>query len=187
MTVRTTMSNLITMIRDLIGDPAGTTAHFTDENIQDVFDQRCEIVRHEQIETIPTPTAAGLEYKDFRSRTFFENNAYLQDNAYGSLTPTTSSFINGYYTFATSQTAIPFYVTGKRYDVFGVAADLCHRWMASMSNLIDFTADGSSFKQSQQRDAMQKLYEVYALQAEGLGPPIAGMGMTNIYMERSDT
>jgi hypothetical protein len=176
------MAALIAFVRKQIADPTGDTAHFTDDDIQAALDARRKLVKFELLEVIPTPTASGYQYLDYQSAPFFENDAVLADGNYAAITPTSSSMVYGIYAFSDSQ-SINLYITGKRYDLYAAAAELCHEWIASLKNTVDFNADGSSFKMSQQLDNLQALAARFEALAEGIG---AGTNTSSVYMERGD-
>ena len=105
---------------------------------------------------IETPTSTGIDWKDYYSEPFFEDTATLQDSVYAAFTPTTKDYVNGRFTFTTDTDREQLYITGTRYDLYNAAADLMDDWAASLKTLIDFTAAGSTFHQTQQIENMEK-------------------------------
>lgn len=157
MTARTTMAELIARVRVLIYDAAGASQHYTDDQIEDALDARRIIVKHAPMLTIETPTSTTVQYKDYKSDPYYEGSITIEDAAFTAHTATTYEYLNGYYTFAADTTHPTLYITGSRYDLYNAAADLVDDWAATLRALIDFTAAGSSFKQTQQIENMERL------------------------------
>jgi hypothetical protein len=178
MAVRTTMAKLIGLVRSQISDPAGTKSHYTDDTVQAALDARRQLVRFWGLETTPTPTAAGWLYLDFKSEKYFEDGAQLQNAQYQVVTPTAADFLNGVYTFTTTQLA-NLYISGSRYDVYAAAADLVDQWVADLKSSIDFSADGASFSGSQRVTNLERL--AAKLRAK------SSSAVRSIEIERSDT
>src|SRR5512146_2987945 len=120
MTARSSMAGLITKVRSLVGDTSGTaTQHYSDDNVQTALDIYQELVMMEALECIPTPTSSGYDYKNFKSRKYYEGGTatggtvtILQNSTYGTVTPDTSDLINGRYSFTASQATADLYITG---------------------------------------------------------------------------
>jgi hypothetical protein len=151
MTARTTLADLITRVRVLIGDN-GTTKQFTDDEVQTVLDYYQEVVIHETMSYKGTPSSTGTTYLNYFSRTNYEEDATLQDPVYATVTAGDDDvfdYINGRYVFAATQTP-NLYISGKRFDVNAAAADLAEQWIAYLkTDAIDFKAGSSSFALSQ--------------------------------------
>ncbi|MDP9352940.1 MAG: hypothetical protein M3P51_15570, partial [Chloroflexota bacterium] len=65
------------------------------------------------------------------------------------LTPSTSDYQEGRWTFATS-TSPSVYLVGKTYDIYGAAADLLEQWAGRLADQFDVTVEGEgSYKRSQ--------------------------------------
>ena len=151
------MTDLITKTRTLLADTGGTaTQHFSDDDIQNNLDVYQEFVMFERLDLKPTLVANNvIQYKNYFSRQYFEGTTggtvtIIQNQWYGTITPTTIDFINGRYTWSTDQYPYIYYITGKRYDIYAAAADLADLWVASMKNVVDFRAWRSGFTMSQQ-------------------------------------
>jgi hypothetical protein len=178
MAARTTMAKLIALARSIIADPTGSSAHFTDEQVQTALDARRQIVRFRGLETTPTPTSSGLVYLDFQSAKYYEDGAKLQNANYATVTPTSADCVNGVYTFESGQLE-SLYISGTRFDVYGAAADLAEEWAASLKGSIDFSADGGNFSQSQKVTNLERLAAKLRTKSEG--------AVRSISIERSDT
>jgi hypothetical protein len=166
MTVRTSMSALIARVRLLIAEPATTL--FSDQQVQDTLDECRENIRYQLL--TPQPTFAnpgGIQYNDYYSgddpehpRGFWEADETLIWGDFTTLTPTSSDEIVGHWTF--NNQLPPVLITGKRYDVYRASADLLDYKIAALSaTQIDFTADGQSFRLSQQLAFLCKMRDDY--------------------------
>lgn len=155
----------------MIGDPAGASQQFADQDIQDTLDDTRNDLRYEALQIGPTllnaastGNVAATIFADYYSRyQWWESDAVIQGNniatgaAWIVLTPTTSDYITGHWTFEanifTAGTAPgqypPVFATGKVYDLNLAAADLLDIWCAAQSATYDFSSDGQSFRRSQ--------------------------------------
>ena len=166
MAVRSSMADLIARVRLLLFDPAGS-ATFADQEIQDTLDQRREFVRYAPLrpEATPQPATGVMQYLDyFATRGFWENDAALYGPAWQPLSPATSDTLTGHWTFASSQLPTV-WIVGKRYDVYGAAADLCEIWAAKTADQFDFTDINARYQRSQIGEAKLRLAAAYRAQA----------------------
>lgn len=159
MPVRSTMSDLIARTRLLIADPAGASALFTDQQIQDKLDE----VRTDVWQALLTPritftNPGGMQYNDYyyipggnpRAKPvgFFEQGETLIWGDFTTLTPATSDELVGHWTF--NNQLPPVMIRGRHFDVYRAAADLLDYKIASLAaTTYDFTSDGQSFRRSQ--------------------------------------
>ena len=158
MTVRTTMSALISYVRLLIADPSGTSCtQFTDQQIQDVLDQHGTDVFQMRLTAADDIQTSGLIWwTDFYAqRPFWETGAKIQGNNWAVLTPTTSDEMNGKWTFTTSQ-SLPLWLSGTHYDVFAAATDLLRMWLSSVKLDFDFSSVNSGYQRSQKIRSIQQ-------------------------------
>lgn len=162
MAVRESMANLIDQVRDRIADPAGASATFSDQQVQDALDQRREDVRNRQLRPDPGFAAGGaLAYLDYYADCgAWEDEAVLQDSGYAALTPAEVEPLVGHWVLAVS-TPPPVYVTGKVYDLNGAAADLLRKWAAKEKLSFDFTSS-----QQQQFMRSQKIKQLLQMAGE---------------------
>lgn len=154
------MTSLISLTRDLIGDPAGADAQFTDDQIERSLDIHRWEFRYLPLRPLPTVTAGGAEYRDWRSEEqYWESDAALYDGAYSALTPSDSDPLHGRWSFSAHQTAA--LVSGKVYDPYGAAADLLEMWAAQTATEFDVDADGARMSRSQKSNALRAIAEQY--------------------------
>jgi hypothetical protein len=167
---RATMATLITRTRLLIGDPAGGSQVFTDDQVEDALDShRVEVVQaplRDILSFAPGGAAPWLEY--FAPRGNWEEDEVLADTTYTAVTPTTSDRQIGRWTFAASKTP-PLYITGKVYDLHGAAVELLGAWLAKLKLEFDFETDGQVFDRSQKRRALEGLAADYRRLARSPG------------------
>ncbi|MDP9350797.1 MAG: hypothetical protein M3P51_04560, partial [Chloroflexota bacterium] len=79
------------------------------------------------------------------------------------LTPSTSDYQEGRWTFATS-TSPSVYLVGKTYDIYGAAADLLEQWAARLARRYDISDSNSSYKRSQPAERLESLARTYRQQ-----------------------
>ncbi len=171
MAVRTSMTELITQLRLLADDASGAAAQFTDQQLQDVLDQNVTLAMYEQLNPLMSITTGGVaEYKAFAApHTYWESDATVNDASYTALTPASSDFKVGYFTFNTTQ-ALPLLIYGRWYDMNAAAADAWDLKAASYAAKFDFNVDGGSYQQSQQYQqaiAIAKQYRAKSVTRNG--------------------
>lgn len=161
MSVRSTMADLITRTRLLIADPAGPSELFDSQTIQDALDAVREDVFNELLELRVTLTTSGIQYNDYYAkRGYWESDATLKWGDFSTLTPATSDYVVGHWTF--NNQFPPVLVTGKRYDLYRAAADLLDFKIASLaSTTYNFSASGQSFSRGTIIDNLAKLCASY--------------------------
>lgn len=191
MAVRTTLAAQIAKVRTLINDPSGASPQFDDQTIQDQLDQNREDVWYEPLRMAPAivnATSTGnvpqMIFADYYSNySWWEADVVLQGNststhaAWVVLTPTASDLIVGHWSFEASTLADlfasgtfpgqypPVWATGKSFDIYGAAADLCDIWSAYLAGEYDVTVDGQTMRRSQLMQAKQTLANVFRRQA----------------------
>lgn len=145
MAVRISMADLIALVRDLIGDPAGASAVWTDTQIQRALDARREDVRYGELTPLESIASGGaVTYLTYRSTVGnWEKDAQLVDGSYSALTPTSSDCLVGEWTFAAHQ-ASPVLIVGRTYDVNAAAADILDDWAAKVKLEVDYDNAGLS-------------------------------------------
>lgn len=158
------MAALIAEVRSMTGDTG--TPVFSDDQIQDVLDERRTDVVEAQLRTRPSFTSPGLVvFTDYFSpRRHWEGSPVLKDHTGTTLTPTTSDLIAGHWTFSGGQ-AQPVYITGSFYDLYGSAQALLERWAAAVAREFDFATDQQSFDRTGKRDGLLAAARVYARKA----------------------
>lgn len=159
---RPTLSPLISYVRGLIGDPA-PGQDFTDDDIQAALD-RVRALMWLPLDPVPEPGLGGImNYYEFRARVgFWEASAQLLDNEFNPIPSTDiaeADWVAGRFRFNTSRPAGVF-ISGPAYDPYLAAAELLEMLAARYKADYDFSADGSSFSQS------QKVKQILAQAAE---------------------
>jgi hypothetical protein len=167
MAARTTMATLITQLRLMVNDT--DSLMFTDNQLQDVLDQRAYIANYEPMMTLENILPGGtVEYKEFQSEhQYFESDAILTSGTFAELTPDTSDFKLAYFTFITSQIP-PILIYGWYYDMNAAAADVFDLKAAKYADGFDFSADGGTFSLSQkvaQAEKQASRYRSMSLEA----------------------
>jgi hypothetical protein len=180
MAARSSMSSLITLVRQMIADPSAT--QFQDQDVQDRLDASRDDIRYEVLQLAPsivntasTNNQASTIFADYYSKyQWWEADVVLQGQGptgapWKVLTPVASDYITGYWQFETNVFTSgtvpgqlpPVFATGKIYDPYAAAADLLEFWAATQAMRFDFTSDGQSFKRSQNMPALLKLAATY--------------------------
>jgi len=161
------MAALISRVRLLINDPAGSSQQFSDQTIQDKMDESRISFYNEPMTGIPTFSGASVVYLDYETHFNgtepiggWEDDYVLKQYLTVTVTPATSEPIIGHWTFA-SDTRPPVFITGKLFDVYRSAADLLEMWSAQYATRFDFTSDGQSFRVSQAHTQLLDLAHTY--------------------------
>ncbi len=163
MAVRSTMANLITRVRLLIFDPAGGSAIWTDDQIQDVMDESRLDLNNEPLDYAPTYVSGSIQYLFYWHKlTNWEDGMVFKQYLSVTVTPSSINPIAPLFTFA-ANTFPPVYITGSVHDIYRAAADLLERMAARWALSFDFSSDGQSFKRSQAANALQTLAKTYRM------------------------
>lgn len=187
MPVRSTMSDLITRVSIMIGDP--TNAQFTTQQVQDYLDEHRDDVRYEGLAIAPsivntasTNNQPETIFADYYSKFgWWEQDVVLQgqgsnDAAWVVLTPVASDYIVGHWQFELTPFVNgtvpgqlpPVFATGKVYDPYAAAADLLEFWAAVLAGSYDVTVDGQTLRRSQLMQAKLTLATTYRRRAKPL-------------------
>lgn len=173
MTARTSMADLITRLRTIVGDPetdpVGREA-FDDDSVQAFLDERRTDVVEAQMRTRPSFSDSSLiVYHDyFAPRLWWEDSVVLHDTHGTVLTPTTSDLVAGHWTFVAGQ-AQPVYITGSFYDIYGSAQALCEAWAAKVAREFDFATDQQTFDRTGKREGLLMVAREFARKARQPG------------------
>lgn len=162
---RGSMTDIIQYLRDLIGDTS-TTQVFDDDTIQVFCDRRQEEIRLFQLTGIYSVIVGGFVrylnyYADLGQ---WETDYVLQDNTWNVVTADSSDLQNGKWTFNT-EPKWPIYITGKTYDVYAIAADLCDAWAAKLALKIDNQSGQFKNARSQAHTHMSRQARMFRAQA----------------------
>lgn len=160
---RATMAELISRVRGLIADPAGSSQAFTDDEVQAALDRYQVVVQYAPLLPAPTLLPGGtVEYRDYYAGVGdWEAGEQLVNAASQALTPTASDRLTGHWTFASPGQLPPVLVTGAYYDVWAAAADLLEAWAARVKLEFDLTLPGGTFARSQKAKALLELAASY--------------------------
>ena len=192
MPVRSSMAQLISLVRTMIADPAGASQQFDDQAIQDRLDSSRDDIRFEWLTIAPsivnaasTSNQAQTIFADFYSQyQWWESDVVLQGYLNGApwkvLTPLASDYIVGHWQFeldvfntgTVPGQLPPVSATGKVYDPNAAAADLLEFWAAALAGAYNITVDGQSLQRSQLMQAKLTMAQYYRRQAK---PKIAKM------------
>lgn len=191
---RSTMYDLIALVRKFIGDPFSDDTQFSDDDIQERLDASRDDIRYENLKIAPsivnlnsTSNSASTIFADYYSNyQYWESDVVLQaqDSVTAKpwvvVTPTLSELTVGHWQFEnnvfTSGTVPgqlpPVFATGKIYDPNWAAADLLEFWAMTLSAAYDVTVDGQSLRRSQLMTAKLAMSEYYRRKAK---PRVAKM------------
>lgn len=157
---RLSMAFLISLVRDLIGDPAGTSQTFTDDQIERSLDVHRWEFRYLELKPLATFVSGNVEYRDWYSdEMYWENDATLYNSSYTQLTPSSANPLHGQWSFASHQANV--LVSGKVYDPYGAAADLLEMWASKVALEFDVDVDGASMKRNQKQQVLRALASQY--------------------------
>lgn len=172
MPVRSSMAYIITYVRELINDPAGASQKFTDQQIQDRLDTQRLDLYQDCLESADTLTPTGtIEWHDFFSDMGFWETDYViqRTNGVNPGAPTTAEPLIGKWNWAANQVQ-PLVITGRVYNVYGVASALLNTMIADERRQItSWTADGTTIQRLGQIRNLQNLSQEYAKRAWGWG------------------
>lgn len=156
---RAAMANIITRTRRVIGDTPAPYV-FTDDEIQDWLDQCRTEFRYRCLNQIPTYTSGGggPYYYSYAAGDWgdWEEDAVLSSGTYATISPTTSDYHIGRWTFSTEPTR-PVYITGMSYDIYGSGERILLAWAAKLKLEFDFRSDDQAFSRQQQAQALLKM------------------------------
>jgi hypothetical protein len=164
------MAELISRVRRLVGDPAGPSQTFADDDLQAALDRTQIVVRYALLRPEPSPAPGGLidvaAYRDYYASVGdWEADEQLFDGAWQPLVPTTADRLTGHWTFA-GGVLPPVRIVGKVYDVYLAAADVLEQQAALVKLEFDFSSDGQQLQRSQRAKALLALAEAYRRRAK---------------------
>jgi hypothetical protein len=154
--VRSSMSDLIARTRELVGDPdtTGRTLYFSDIQVQQALDwSRTDIQLSQFHELLGTYSISGgqqlwTDYFDAHGYGDWETDVQLYNGSFTLLTPTTSDYLVGHWTFAVSQPP-PVYLVGKQYDLYLAGSQLCYKRAAVQTESFDVSLHRQQMMRSQ--------------------------------------
>jgi len=156
---RSTMGTVLTDLRNLINDAAGTAQVWTDDQLQFHLDRHRLDVYFMPLEPVPTYTGGGsVSYFEYRSpyrdyeATMGGTAVFVVEDGLGenvSAASYTADTQNGIVTFTANTGGTAYYLTARSYDLYGAAGDVCEAWAQKVALEFDFSTDGQSFSRSQ--------------------------------------
>ena len=157
-----------------------------DGEMQDALDRYRVEDRYLQLDSKPTyaegGTATYLTFDAPNGLKYWETNGEIVDNDYTVLTPDTSDWTNGRWTFTTAQDR-PLRITGYYHDPYNAAADLLEVRLSMVAENYDFrTVDGDQYSRSQATQALENLILKY----RAMGGAGGQYGVTATIMNWSD-
>ncbi|MCC6727896.1 MAG: hypothetical protein IT208_00995 [Chthonomonadales bacterium] len=155
---RSGMAALIARLRGLVGDPAGSGAAWTDDELEQALDARRREARYLELEPMPERAAGGaVTYRLYRAPCGdWEADEELVGARYEPLTPAESDPLAGRWAMA-QEVRPPVRLSGKTYDLCGSAADVLEAWAARVKLEFDFAAGDLRFEPSRKAAALLEL------------------------------
>lgn len=146
--MRSTMQALVERLRKLVND-ADSSIWWDSDDLQRYLDKRRERANYFPLESEETYAPGGaVSYLTWLAPCGdWEEDAVLTDNSYNVLSPTSSDYENGRWTF-TTEPDYPVYVRGWTYDLYAAAADALTERTAQVSEDYTFQADGGYYVRS---------------------------------------
>lgn len=189
---RSTMSSLISTLRELTNDAAGTAQVFTDDTLQRHLDAHRQDFYFQPLTPIAAQLAGGsVAYYEYRAgRQWLETTQagtaiFLVQDSTGATRGTATwadvDYQRGAVTFTTNQAGTALYLTARSYDIYGAAADVLTDWAGKVALQFDFASDQQSFSRSQKQAMLLQAAERYRRQAKArranvTRPDVAGGG-----------
>jgi len=156
------MADLITLLRRAIGDAAGASQVFSDDELQAFLDARRFETRGLRLREEGTLSGGVVSYYDFYSQyENWESDGVLSQPDGTTFTPDTSEWLVGHWRFNAAQTILPLSIRGKFYDVNAAAADALEAWAGKVALDFDFATQGESFSRSQKQKQLLTLAQQY--------------------------
>lgn len=160
---RTTLNEIINEVRSLTmlgtADFSVGTMNYWDANqMQAVLDRYRIDFEREQLLKIQFHAAGSVEYYEYRSEhTMLEQTSggtaiFIIEAADGTDQGTatwSADYKKGIITFANDTGGSTFYLTGRRYDIYGAAAAICKQTAAYYAKSFDVSTDGHRLQRSQ--------------------------------------
>lgn len=155
-------------------------SYFTDDQLQTVLDQHREDVFSESLEAVPTVRGGTTYWYDYycTPAVYEEGTATFQvtDSLGNAVTPTVN-YQMGHLSFGTvDQGGTAYYLTARRYDLNGAAAQVWNDKAAYVAMAYDFSADGHSLSRSQMIKQYREMAQIYSGKAK----------VTSVTMRRGD-
>jgi len=167
---RSSMAALITRVRTMVYDPAGAAQTFTDDQVQNALDTSRTEQRFRLLQMVPSFQPGGaVQYLDYYADVGnWEDDYLLQDASYATITGTADVVepIPGHWHFPTQPNGFAVHITGKTYDLFAAAADLCDAWAGITKLDFMMVTDRDRFERQQKFQMLTDLAQTYRAQAQ---------------------
>lgn len=167
-------SAIVSFVARLINDP-GHEYHAPAEIYEALKRHRVE-ARYLALDALPTKAPGGVtSYQTFVTPDpklrYFETDAVLYDHNYDELTPATSDYFEGRWTFETEPEKRPVMLVGFSHDPYGAAADLLEVRAAQVAeDLVSFQSLSGGFAYANKRSGPMELASKYrAMSRSGVG------------------
>ena len=185
MAERLSMTALVDLVGRLVNDPA--SSRFTRDDIQAALDVYRVEARYMLLVGVPTRTVGGVAWLtyDAAGAGYWESDAILYSGNYTPLTPSTSDWTAGRWTFAAEPVA-PVTILGWNHDPYQAAADLLEQRAAALAEDYDFTTGPDSFKRSQRQGqllAMAARYRAMSPRVKAVADAAADWTMPEITVD----
>jgi hypothetical protein len=148
-TVRASCLAVIYFVERLVGDL--DNEHHNQSDIQAALDLYRVEARYEPLTAVPTKTASATTYLIFTAPYgwgYWETDSVLYNSMYTPLTPATSDWTNGRWTFA-AEPLRPVTILGFSHDPYAAAADLLEVRAEQVAEAYDFKTGPDSYMRSQ--------------------------------------
>jgi hypothetical protein len=191
MAARTTLATVISDVRALTSAgpneyTKGTANYFDDDQVQRILDRHRADVFDHVLAANPARSGGTLVYQTYVAGldSWEETDGgtatfVITALAGGTVVPSgwSADYQRGIVTFTADQGPVRFAVTGRRYDIYGAAAEVLRVWATQKKAACDFTIDGQAeFVEGQTRN-MLSLAKEYAARAE---PMTVALGRNDI-------
>lgn len=195
MAARSGMAGIIEQVRQLAAASEdeysiGYLSYWDDEQIQTHLDRVRVEFWDEPVQAVPTVNSGGTtEYKEYRlPRAWWEQTTggtavfYLRDSTGARIGTAnyTMDFQYGRLTFGADQAGSVRYVTGRSYDVYEAAARVWEAKAAHVAQKFDFSADGASYKASNQYKQYMEMARAMRSQSNSGGVSTARLGRNDV-------
>ena len=150
---RNNITYLRANLRSLIDDPSDGNTVFSEDDLDDALWKRKDEARYYHLDSVSTISAGGTTttYLTFDAPVGnWATDVALVDSSYNALSPVTSDYVQGRWTFST-EPKLPVMITGYTFDLYGAAGDLLIIRAAKESDSFDVSADGMSMNRNQKQ------------------------------------
>lgn len=189
MTVRTGMADIISDLRLLTetatnGYEVSGVSYWTPDQLQRVLDNHRSDLKWAEMTAIQEGDGSYLDYSigygNIEATTGGTAIFIVQDVNGATVTdPYTVDYQRGVVTFAEDTLGVPYWVTGRSYDLNATAAAIWRMKQSHYSRAVNFSTDGHNISRSQLYDHAKEMSQLY--ESKGAG------GFGSIDMFRSDT